>query len=185
MPIAHPGMYRAWKTVSPATTGICTPPRTNTPKIHSAYHINNINNTALQTIIDIQFKQDATEQLQRVDINDSHHSMAVIVTKKWNKKGANSIPTCNLHVTNQVYLHKSDQEQQFYYLAGTHNRADNQASPTKYSYGTRAHASRKKNLQSTKTQQSAKISTDADAMLDLFPASPTPTSKAMKFPTLS
>ena len=86
MPTAHPAMYGAWKTVSPATPGMRTPSRTNTPKIHSACHINNINNTALQTIIDIQFKQDAIEQLHRVNTNDSHHSMAVIVRKSETKK---------------------------------------------------------------------------------------------------
>ena len=86
MPTAHPGMYRLWNSVSPTTPGMRTSPRTNTPKIHSAYHINNINTTASQKIIDIQLKKDAKEQLQRVDINDSHHSMAVIVRKTSNKK---------------------------------------------------------------------------------------------------
>ena len=65
---------------------MCTPPRHNQPRHLSAFHLSKIWAQLLDKLIDSSAKQDATQELHCVDLNDRHHKLAVIIREQHTKQ---------------------------------------------------------------------------------------------------
>ena len=81
-PKTHAGMYMARHVLPPTAHKVRTPPRNNQPRELSAFHVAKIQTEILDKLISQKSKRDATRELHRVDLNDCHHKLTVIVRKQ-------------------------------------------------------------------------------------------------------